>query len=297
MTTLRSQHKNGHFVILCKSFLQDKTLSLKAKGLLAYLLSLPDDWKIYINELTVHSTDGTQATRSAIKELIKSGYITFVRKRNVSGTFSQGEYIISEDAKLNLEPCPQVAKPQMENPSVVTDTLLRNNTNKDKIKTTTTNTTAKQEPCGHNSVQDHAAANMNDQFIGKELSANQQHAIRLACIELQPLTGLCVEQLYHSLTASILDKTSFTQAGSDFTRKLNTLKKCIRHGKWIPQAISPLKKNPRPITPEENQAKWLARMRELTGNKDFAPPSTKMSCIEAMQQAKAILGNIKREEC
>lgn len=293
MTILRSQHKKGNFVILSKNFLQDKTLSLKAKGLLAYLLSLPDDWKIYVNELSVHSTDGSQATRSAIKELINRGYITYERKRNDSGTFSQGQYIITEEAKVNIE-----ADPQLENPNVVNESLLRNNISKEKIKNTTASMNIAQSVTSNRDSSYHynAAGTGVDQFIGNELSSNQQHAIRLACLELQSVTSLSKEQLYHCLTASILDRTSFTHAGSDFSKKLNTLKKCIRNKKWTPQVVSkPQKKTP-PIAEEYSHEKWLARMRELTGNKDFVPPAERMTCREALQQARTILGKTTRRE-
>ena len=67
--------KDNPYVLINKNFLNDENLSWKAKGLLAYLLSLPDDWEIYISELQKHSTDGRDSTSNAIKELIKNAYI------------------------------------------------------------------------------------------------------------------------------------------------------------------------------------------------------------------------------
>lgn len=291
MAILRSQHKKGNFVILNKNFLQDNTLSLKAKGLLAYLLSLPDDWKIYVNELAGHSTDGTQATRSAINELKERGYITYVRKRNDSGTFSQGEYIISEEAKIKIEAYPPVVEPQLENPDVVNGSLLRNNSSKEKIKNTTANRHLAKHVTGHmKSTRPHLAAESNvDQLIGRELSVNQQRVTHLACIELQDVTTLSKEELYHSLTATILDKSAFTQAGSDFSKKLNTLKKCIRQGKWTPQVVSHIQKKAASVDHEYSHDQWLARMRELTNNKDFVPLKIR-SAKEALQHCQKVLG-------
>ena len=62
------------------TFLQDKNLSLQAKGLLAEILSNKADWRIYISELETRSTNGRDAHRKAYKELQEAGYIKIVRK-------------------------------------------------------------------------------------------------------------------------------------------------------------------------------------------------------------------------
>ena len=87
--------KNNPYVMLNKTFLNDETISWKAKGILAYLLSLPDDWKIYESEIVKHSSDGISATKAGIKELIDNGYIERKRLRE-SGRFSGYEYTVFE---------------------------------------------------------------------------------------------------------------------------------------------------------------------------------------------------------
>ena len=67
--------KSNPYVLLNKTCLSDDRLSWKAKGLHSYLLSLPDDWKIYTEDLKNRSKDGKDAIRSAINELIDLGYI------------------------------------------------------------------------------------------------------------------------------------------------------------------------------------------------------------------------------
>ena len=71
--------KDNPYILLNKEFLMNNKLSLKAKGLLTYLLSLPDNWKIYVNELTNNHKDGRDSITSAINELIENNYI--VRKK------------------------------------------------------------------------------------------------------------------------------------------------------------------------------------------------------------------------
>jgi hypothetical protein len=97
MATIKRAKRDTPFVIIDKTALQDNRLSWKAKGLLAYLLSLPDDWKVYVKELSKHATDGRDATNTAIKELIKVGYITRERVRGEDGQFTGWDYTVTEN--------------------------------------------------------------------------------------------------------------------------------------------------------------------------------------------------------
>lgn len=72
--SIKRKRTGDNFTILSNEFLRDENLSLKAKGLLAYILSLPDDWKIYFEEIEKHHKDGVRAVRSAWKDLELHGY-------------------------------------------------------------------------------------------------------------------------------------------------------------------------------------------------------------------------------
>lgn len=67
--------KNANYVVMNRTALNDKRLSWKAKGIMAYMLSMPDDWKFYMEELMKHSTDGERSFRSGFKELTDMGYV------------------------------------------------------------------------------------------------------------------------------------------------------------------------------------------------------------------------------
>jgi hypothetical protein len=112
--------KERSYTVVDNTFIRDERLSWKAKGLMTYLLSLPEDWKIYMKEIVNHSSDGEAGLRSAIKELTKYGYIKFERKRNKKGVFMQGIYKIIEN--------PHLENPNVDNPDLENRTLL--NTNK-----------------------------------------------------------------------------------------------------------------------------------------------------------------------
>jgi hypothetical protein len=70
------------FVMMDKRALADPKLSYKAKGILAYLLSRPDNWTINVSDVVNHSPDGEFAVRTGIKELITAGYVQRKVERN-----------------------------------------------------------------------------------------------------------------------------------------------------------------------------------------------------------------------
>ena len=74
MSTFRV-NKNVNYTVMSNHHLQDKRLSLKAKGLLSYMLSLPDDWDYSLKGLTTGCRDGIDSVRSAVRELEASGYL------------------------------------------------------------------------------------------------------------------------------------------------------------------------------------------------------------------------------
>jgi len=84
------------YLMMNKCAIYDNTLSFKAKGILVYLLSRPDDWQIYESEIVKHSIDGLASIRAGIKELIDKGYIVRQRKRNEGGKFQGYLYNVYE---------------------------------------------------------------------------------------------------------------------------------------------------------------------------------------------------------
>ena len=83
---IRVKKQPKSFVVLDKGFLEDERLSFKAKGILAYLLSKPDDWKVIVGNLVKQSKDGKAAIYAGLKELKDCGYYTKVPVRNEEGT-------------------------------------------------------------------------------------------------------------------------------------------------------------------------------------------------------------------
>ena len=133
MSVIRT-HKNKSFTIIDNRGMKDEKLSLKAKGLLAYLLTLPDDWKIYVSELQKHSRDGRDSIRAAINELIENGYLKREETRDERGVFSGVEYHVYEsgiDAENPATENPATENPKAENPKAENPSLLNTDITKD----------------------------------------------------------------------------------------------------------------------------------------------------------------------
>ena len=102
--------KTRDFTIMSNHHLKNKNLSLKAKGLLSYMLSLPEDWNYTIGGLTVVCMEGRDAIREAVKELERQGYVVRTRVRDEQGRLRNAEYTIYE------VPHSVQDKPASENP-------------------------------------------------------------------------------------------------------------------------------------------------------------------------------------
>ncbi len=124
---IKRSKRDSNFTILSNVGLKDNRISAKATGLLAYMLSLPDDWIFYESELVKHFTDGKESIRTGLKELENFGYLTRVQGRE-KGKFSSNDWTIS-DEPTTFPPCtdnPSTAKPTTDK-----QTLLSTNSTKD----------------------------------------------------------------------------------------------------------------------------------------------------------------------
>ena len=84
------------------TWVKDVTLSAKAKGILLYILSLPDDWDLHVTELVTHFTDGEKSIRSGMLELTNLGYLFCIPKHAEDGKFLGNDYVIMEDPRSEL---------------------------------------------------------------------------------------------------------------------------------------------------------------------------------------------------
>ena len=106
--------RNKGYTVMSNYHLRDKSLSLKAKGLLSQILSLPEDWDYTLSGLCYINRESKDAIRTAVNELERAGYIERHQTTDEGGKFSSNEYIIHEQP-VSLPP--SLDKPSSENPT------------------------------------------------------------------------------------------------------------------------------------------------------------------------------------
>ena len=107
------------YTVMSNHHLRDKALSLKSKGLLSMMLSLPEDWNYTTRGLAKICKEGVDAIGGALRELEAAGYIVRHQMRDRQGRISDTEYVIYEQPqpKAPDTPQPDTASPDTENPA------------------------------------------------------------------------------------------------------------------------------------------------------------------------------------
>ena len=103
--------KTRDYTVMSNHHLRDKSLSLKAKGLLSLMLSLPEEWDYTTKGLARICKDGVDSICAGVRELEEHGYVIRQRVRNPNGQLGAIEYTILEQPRP-----PEPEKPERENP-------------------------------------------------------------------------------------------------------------------------------------------------------------------------------------
>lgn len=133
-------NKTKDYTIMANYHFRDKNLSLKAKGLLSMMLSLPDGWGYSVEGLVKLSTDGRDSINATLQELEKHGYLKRGRVRDANGKLGQAVYDIFERPITGF---PTLEKPTQGKPAQENPTLL--NTNKLNTKVLNTKKVSKAQ--------------------------------------------------------------------------------------------------------------------------------------------------------
>ena len=129
MAVFRVERNTG-YTVMSNHHLRNKELTLKAKGLLSQMLSLPEDWDYTLAGLSHINREKIDAIREAVKELEKAGYIVRSRERDEKGRLRGADYVIYEqpqprepEAATSSEQPPILDLPTLENPTLDNPTL------------------------------------------------------------------------------------------------------------------------------------------------------------------------------
>ena len=115
MAVFRVERNTG-YTVMSNHHLRNKELSLKAKGLLSQMLSLPEDWDYTLAGLSYINRESIDAIRTAVWELEKAGYITRRQGRDEKGKMTAIEYTIYEQPQPPALDCPVLENPTADNP-------------------------------------------------------------------------------------------------------------------------------------------------------------------------------------
>ena len=139
--------KNKGYTVMSNHHLRNHTLSLKAKGLLSQMLSLPEDWDYTLQGLAQINKESIDAIREAVRELERAGYIERSRERDERGCLRGTVYTIYEQPHTEPTPKepaqalptldnPTLEKPMLEKPTLENPTqLITKRKNKEKRNT------------------------------------------------------------------------------------------------------------------------------------------------------------------
>jgi hypothetical protein len=124
--------KTQNYTVMSNHHPRNAALSLKAKGLLSQMLSLPENWDYTLAGLSHINRESVDAIRTAVQELERAGYITRSRERKENGQLGDAEYIIREqpegltpdsDSTPPMSDLPTLETPILENPTLATSAL------------------------------------------------------------------------------------------------------------------------------------------------------------------------------
>ena len=111
MAIIRQKRKE-RFSIVDNKVIEDERLSFKARGLLIYMLSKPDDWKFYTDELAKRSSkDGITAIKPALKEIENAGYLLRKQGHKKNGQFASKDWVLTDTSFIS----PQAENTATEN--------------------------------------------------------------------------------------------------------------------------------------------------------------------------------------
>ena len=230
MAIIRAAHERD-FTIITNAVLRDTNLSLKAKGLLALMLSEHDGWNFTIKGLSAKCKEGVDAIGGALRELETAGYIVRHQLRDRQGRISDTEYVIYEQPqpKNPDTPQPDTASPDTENPDMVKpDTekpaelnIEKSNTEKTITYGSSTDSIPFREP---------AAAQLPERKGRDAMSVSEMESYRDLILENIEYDHLCrefttyredLDEIVELMVETVCAKRKTTRiAGSDFPHEV-----------------------------------------------------------------------------
>ena len=201
MTVFRV-HKNENYTVLSNYHFKEKEMSLKAKGLLSLMLSLPDTWDYSAAGLVKLSKDGKDSVNGALKELETFGYLKREQAFNTNGTFAGYNYEIYE-SPITQTGKPSTVKPLAEKPSTEKPQQLSNKELNKKISNT--KILKKEEERKTEKERTTYDAIINGKIFDDKVKKALYEFIKMRAMIKKPLTNYALELTIDKLLKLSLD--------------------------------------------------------------------------------------------
>ena len=207
-------NKTKDYTVMANYHFRDKNLSLKAKGLLSMMLSLPDGWGYSIEGLVKLSSDGRASVMAALNELEKFNYLKRSRARDLSGKLGEAVYDIFEQPMSDF---PTLEKPTLEKPTLENRTLLNTN----RLNTKVLNTNNKK-------VSKAQSSKPVENFNSIIEEATESEELRSALIEFVKFRKLVKRPMTNKALELIISKLN--RLGSSDREKVEIINQSIERG-------------------------------------------------------------------
>ncbi len=214
------------YTVMSNHHLRNANLSLKAKGLLSMMLSLPEDWNYTTRGLAKICKEGVDAIGAALRELEAAGYIVRHKLRDRQGRISDTEYVIYEQPQLRKPDTdspdtenPYMDKPDTEKPAELN--IEKSNTQKSITQGASTDSIPFREP---------AAAQLPERKGRDAMSVSEMENYRDLILENIEYDHLCrefttyredLDEIVELMVETVCAKRKTTRiAGSDFPHEV-----------------------------------------------------------------------------
>ena len=214
------------YTVMSNHHLRNANLSLKAKGLLSMMLSLPEDWNYTTRGLAKICKEGVDAIGAALRELEAAGYIVRHKLRDSQGRISDTEYVIYEQPQLRKPDTdspdtenPYMDKPDTEKPAELN--IEKSNTQKSITHGSSTDSIPFREP---------AAAQLPERKGRDAMSVSEMESYRDLILENIEYDHLCrefttyredLDEIVELMVETVCAKRKTTRiAGSDFPHEV-----------------------------------------------------------------------------
>ena len=214
------------YTVMSNHHLRNANLSLKAKGLLSMMLSLPEDWNYTTRGLAKICKEGVDAIGAALRELEAAGYIVRHKLRDRQGRISDTEYVIYEQPQLRKPDTdspdtenPYMDKPDTEKPAELN--IEKSNTQKSITQGASTDSIPFREP---------AAARLPERKGRDAMSVSEMESYRDLILENIEYDHLCrefttyredLDEIVELMVETVCAKRKTTRiAGSDFPHEV-----------------------------------------------------------------------------